>query len=198
MLRNKKTYRANFLTVVCVLLGWNQYVVGVYPIQPYPVFYDLTFFLREAPLDPESEVKYEVRLYLKNVQMNGQSIGWEISEIEIFRPGDGKIWREYAPVVNTADGLWWVEHSDARHPQAAEFSTTPVLTGTAASVYDMTDSLVYFFVGTPFEPEPGTPSPYGLNTTSTSYIFQTQTDPVVVDEEDDEPSETSGDYNTHR
>jgi len=98
---------------------------------------------------------------------DGDYLGWEVTSLE-FRNVDTEVdvvWRKYAPVLATTDGLWWVEHADPANPQVSDFKLPPWLFGTAVPDDPEEDDLIYDFVGTETVPTDG-------NSSSSAMSFQ--------------------------
>ncbi len=129
----------------------------------------VSFIFHETPTDPNSDVIFTVELSLSAAETEGNSVGWEITQARLVEPLEGEgetVWVDAEPNVNTADGLWWIEHSDPESPQASEFVEPPLIDGQAEDP-DGVD-LNYTFEGFPYSPPPEGP-PY---TTTASIAFE--------------------------
>jgi len=153
----------------------------------------VTFKMRSDPADPNSSVDFEVTLGLTAAEVDVDSAGWTIREIEFFKPGVGgardRRWIVASPHVPSADGLWWVSHADVAAPEVSEFSLPPDLDGFASALNPVDEDLHYVLVGDPDTPPAGgAPSLY---TASLGYAMALPPpeDPPPVD---DEPVESGG------
>lgn len=138
------------------------------------------------PTDANSAVVFDVILGLSARQREGENVGWAVESLEFQQPAAGNdpiAWVKALPPVNTADGLWWVQHQSASDPQIGEFLTPPLLTGSAVPLDPANGSLEYSLQGStslvsgPFE-----------HTAGLTYSF-TAAEPAVIKAATDEPAE---------
>lgn len=130
-----------------------------------------------------------LQLFAKDSDGNNQ-VAWIASNVVIEqRDNDGQVietWNEVAPSFDIQDGAWWVTHSNVNAPDTSEFINPPHLAGLAASKIPNNAPLEYSIEGA--EAQGGSP-PF----TTTAYLthqFRISTEPVPIDEGDDEPVET--------
>ena len=116
-----------------------------------PAARDVYYYVYSIPEDLTSDIALSVRLSLTAVEVEGSAVGWEITYAEFREPGttseDDVVWYAEYPAVDTADGLWWVEHADPSTPVLAEFATPPRLVGTATAVDSQYADLEYDLQG---------------------------------------------------
>ena len=69
--------------------------------------------------------------------LDGDSIGWEVAlltVLELDENGDMvNLWSMANPFVDTADGLWWIEHADPDNLVLSEFTVPPRMQDIAPS-----------------------------------------------------------------
>ena len=153
------------------------------------------YVIRDDPSDPGSDVVLNVALTLHPSDSDAGSIGWEITEIELRAPGSGggadTVWVESAPDVDTADGLWWVDHSNTNTPQLSEFTVPPRLAGTASAEDPADADLDYDFRGRSYTP-PANGAPYDP-TAALDYSFTADGETAPIAEGEEEPTELQED-----
>lgn len=149
----------------------------------------IEYRIRETPNAPESAVVFTITLYLTAGDVDGDEVGWEIEEIRFRQPISQSLeilWIEASPVVDSPDGLWWVEHADPQDPQIGEFDMPPLLTGTADAEYSEDPDLHYSFEGVAYV---SPPSPPFQDTVALDYILTLAGEDDPIEEGDDEPVE---------
>ncbi len=149
----------------------------------------IEYRVHEIPTDPESTVVFVVRLELTAADSDGNEIGWEITTAEFRQPGSGgdTIWAENSPYVDTADGLWWIEHADPEAPEESEFVLPPWLAGIATADNPQDDDLDYDLEGVEYSPPPLPGDPPYENTAALDYSFTLSQEEEPLEEGDDEP-----------
>jgi hypothetical protein len=137
--------------------------------------------MHSLPIDPQSDISFQVYVHLHAVERNGQWVGWEVAELVLIDHVDGKSdrsWSIAAPYVDTGDGLWQVEHADPEQPRQEEFVLPPLIYGQAVADDPEEPDLSFTFEGVPYTPPPGGP-PYPI-TAALDYEFMClgQLDPL--------------------
>ena len=155
------------------------------------------YVIHEDPLDALSDVAFVVRMDLSAGEPDGAWIGWEVTAVEFRKPGTGgtpdTVWIQTHPYLDTADGLWWVEHADPAAPVLAEFDMPPWLLGTAAATDPVDADLDYDFEGVEYTAPPAPDEPPYAHTTGLAFAFVEQGSSEPLEESDeDEPVETRG------
>ena len=155
---------------------------------PIPLAYTVKYWTHADPNDPNSPVQFEIRLKLKNMDSDGDAIGWDVTELRVreYDPNGvlSRSWTDADPNVPTSDGLWWVSHADPNTPVDSEFTVPPHLIGTATANDTGYADLEYDIEGVE-----STPSPLYEVSANINYVF------VEADEEEptgsgsDEPTE---------
>ncbi len=149
----------------------------------------IKYYIRQTPSDPQSDIIWSVELDLKAEDSIGESVGWQIGALHVKDHDTSHVplrsWTKTSPQVNTADGLWWVDHADHMDPLASEFDVTPLLEGTSIATREEDADLEYSFEGDIYG---GNPT-YGdkVSGLTFSFIFPEEVDPE--EEGDDEPGE---------
>ena len=115
------------------------------PAVALPADQTVVYTMRETPGQSGSAMVFRVTMHLKAVSAEGDSVGWSATEVEFHQPSDGR-WIETAPVFETSDGLWWVDHFDPESPIIDEFSSPPLIQGRATAQAPSTVDLDYWFV----------------------------------------------------
>lgn len=181
--------------VVCVAVVFSGAIYGrAAPEDPaLPLFPDVVQYnVRDDPNDPSSPVVWTVELDVRAQEADGNSVGWLIDSVrvsEIDQQGEPvSLWVDASPEVDSPDGLWWIEHSDAGNPELVQFAMPPLLTGTATVQLGGQDDLDYTLEGVPYTPVPGSPLSE-LLVTGLDYVFTLVGESVPLDEGDDEPVE---------
>lgn len=152
----------------------------------------VTFVLHEVPDDPESPVKLTIALELSAEEDSyGNEIAWSVLAAEFVRPANGSnpelVWNATNPLIDTTDGLWWVEHVDPMEPKASEFVLPPAISGLALARYETDEDIDFDLMGEFYdEVERGNPYP---NTGALTYSLVTHVAHEPIEEGDDEPVE---------
>lgn len=98
----------------------------------------LTYEVRDG--DSESPLLYEYEMHLTANNVDGGSIGWAVDSVTITKFDAYEqltgTWIDNAPNVDSADGLWWADHSDPANPVLDEFLASPPIDGTAGTDMD--------------------------------------------------------------
>lgn len=138
--------------IVCLV------VLGLFSgqvIADLPTTWEVTYGIHETPTDPESDIIYTITLSLERDDVNGDSIGWDITSVEVREIGNpDTVWTDDNPTVSTADGLWWIDHEDADDPQMDEFILPPQITGTASAEDPSHTDLDYDIEGVTYTSDP--------------------------------------------
>ena len=117
------------------------------------------YYIHDNPTQATSNVVFVIRLDLTAVDSDANDVGWEITSVEfrqpLGRPALDTVWVETSPTVDSPDGLWWVEHSDAAFPALDEFTLPPNLVGLAIAQDPTDNNLDYDFKGVAYVPPPG-------------------------------------------
>ncbi len=144
-------YRRN-LSLAVIIFAALSVMLGADTAKAIPDDRTIEYNIYETPNDPRSDVIFVVRLELvADQQINGRgrggSVGWEVTEIRLTEPGQGDnpdlVWVEEAPIVDTLDGLWWIDHADLGVPDIADFVFRPAFEGTAMAVNLSEEDLDY-------------------------------------------------------
>ena len=139
------------------------------------------YSIYDNPTQRPNNVVFTIRLDLTAVDSDADAVGWEITSVEFRQPGSrptmDTVWVEASPTVDSADGLWWVEHSDTALPVLEEFTLPPKLVGLAIAEDPLGKNLDYDFVGVAYVP-PQEGAPFDI-TAALTY--------VLTEEEEDEP-----------
>jgi hypothetical protein len=130
-----------------------------------PTAWVVTYGIHETPTQSSGPIVFLVKLSLRRQNMDGSSIGWHITSIQIIQKGPNgssdAVWTQDNPSVSSPDGLWWIDHANAEEPQPSEFELSPHLTGTAAAADPNLPDLTYDVKGEPYAvPLPPTQPPY--------------------------------------
>lgn len=146
----------------------------------------VTYDIRKDPYDPDSNVIYSIVLDITAIEVDGNSVGWEVSDISIhkvnFLEQIISTRSEAYPLLNTTDGLWWIEHSDPLIPAIDEFVMPPLMSGNAVSSDPNVDDLNYDLEGVTYvEPLKG---PLFVTTAALDYSLNSTSE---VEDGDDEP-----------
>jgi len=144
--------------------------------------------VHETPNDPESALVFVVWLELTAMDSDGDDVGWDIITAKFIQPGTpDTTWTDNSPYVDTADGLWWIEHADHEAPLDSEFVLPPWLAGTATADDPLDDDLDYDFAGVTYTaPSPPGEPPYA-NTGALDYSFTLTLEQTPMEEGEDEP-----------
>jgi len=187
------------LAVLIVALPCAQALESV-PSQPIGRL--ISYGLHDDPNDPNSAVIMTVMLHVTLDTHIGNSVGWEITEIEFVEPGvggaDDTVWIESDPNVPSSDGLWWVDHADWTDPQAEEFAEPPHLVGIAAAEHPGDADLEYDFEGDeytgqgPWDPTGYLNYEFMLDGAPGPFLATADDEPEPVTVEEDEEEPTSG------
>ena len=94
------------------------------------------YHISEDPTNPWAEERgITVTLRLAAIDSFDDTVGWEVVELRACRSGvdrlAGAVWVERFPLVESADGLWWCRHRDAKAPVLPEFAVSPMIVGVA-------------------------------------------------------------------
>ena len=92
--------------------------------------------IHQNPANPNSRVQYYFAIAIHAEDQDGDDIGWAVTNFKIVEKallGSDTIWDVDDPDVDTADGLWWVTHTDPDNPVRAEFIQPPPIADTAST-----------------------------------------------------------------
>ena len=151
----------------------------------------LTYSIREDPQDEASDVIWRVEIKLEPASIDGHSVGWETTQVVIEKIGSNgaalNTWTDTASAFGTANGLWWVEHTDPEKPALSEFDMLPSTEGTADAEDPNAPGLDYALEG-------GTCNSscqqmYGGTGVALTYTLTTEGEEEPEEEEEDEPVE---------
>ena len=171
----------NGATVLTVLLAF----CGV--VDARPPDYTAQFNLRQTAGDPTSPIDFTVTMGLMIEAQDGDSIGWDVVVVTIRELDvSGNVihtWFKTNPFVDTADGLWWIEHADPASPVNSEFLVLPWIAGTSPSVNATEASLEFDFEGDVYvAPPEGAPFE---DTSSLTTLLQEEGDPPPPPKKDE-------------
>lgn len=190
------TWTTVSLTVSVFVVFVNSAALAVEdPAGELPAAQTVTYWLREAPEDPNSAVVFGVTLKLQAQASAGSAIGWGVSAIEFYEVDAGVAslaWVDDAPAVGTEDGRWWVTHADPEAPELAEFVMPPPLSGTGTAENPNGDDLDYWLEGSEGN-QPLIPS-YTVMAFLSYQLSTPPTSPPIRSGED-EPVEAGEGYN---
>lgn len=101
--------------------------------------------------DPNSGVEFHVVFEVSESDRDADWVGWHVDTLYIVQShagGGETIYKTDSATVDTADGLWWIQHAKPDEPDAAEFDVAPMIHGTAPSVSSQYfQCLEYYIVG---------------------------------------------------
>ena len=115
-----------------------------------PAKFIVCYKTHQDPTDSDSDVEFTLKLSLKSEDQNGPEVGWKPELLHIRQWSSGSCtatWTKSNPTVPSADGLWWVTHSNVSMPQLSEFDMPPHLASTATASDPNDDDLDYDFEG---------------------------------------------------
>lgn len=178
--------KATTVTCICAL----AISLGV-AAEARPPDFVIQFNLHEEVGVPTSDKDFLVTMGLLKDEQDGDEIGWEVQVVTI-RELDGNgatvnTWSTTSPDVDTADGLWWIEHADPDSPVNSEFLVPPLIDGTAPHVNPTEASMAFSFEGSVYVAPPGG-APFS-DTASLTTLLHVAGDPDPTKEEEDEPVE---------
>jgi len=108
----------------------------------------VAYEIHATPADPESPIVFAVELTIVAEDSTASSVGWRISSASFVQLGSPEQrWLVTSPYVDTADGLWWVNHADPENSERVEFDDPPLLEGLAFADVNTTVDLEYAFDG---------------------------------------------------
>ena len=168
------------------LCGFSENASAQLPVDRSQIMY-----IRHDASDPDSDVRYEIELFLTADEIDGDSVGWDITsstlrEFDEFGTTITK-WTDSAVTISTNDGLWWIDHADAQAPVSAEFIEPPLIYGTGQSGDPNAPDLDYDLEGFEYTAPPGGP-PWTL-TGSLTYSMTEEGETQAEEDEDEEPIE---------
>lgn len=175
---------ASVLTVLLAFCG---------AVDARPPDYTVQFNLRETAGDPTSDIAFSITLGLMNESQDGDSIGWDVIVVTIRDLDEnGAIvdrWSMAHPFVDTADGLWWIEHADPGNPSNSEFALVPRIQDTAPSPDPGVSDLDFDFQGNSYSAPPGG-LPFSVTASLDCFLRLAETpQPAAKEDEADEPVE---------
>jgi hypothetical protein len=137
-----------------------------------PTVKEIEYLIHGTPADPTSPVAFRIKLTLLESDRDGDSIGWDITSIEIREVGNpDTVWVDDNPSVPTAVGLWWIEHLDPDEPTNDEFTMPPHMQGAATAEDPAGIGVSYDFEGKTYTPPaPPAEPPYEI-TAALDYAF---------------------------
>jgi len=114
--------------------------------------------IRQNSFDPTSIITHKINAILTPVEVQGDWVAWEISELDLRRVDalgeDEVMWGADRPAIDTPDGLWWVEHQDPMQPIMEEFTVLPHIAGTATSFDPAVADMLFDMEGSPYVAPP--------------------------------------------
>lgn len=174
-------------------IGWAICLIAI-PVaaagaDPLPSDREVRYTMHETPSDPGSPVTFEVIFHLSAADRDNDFVAWDVEKIDFRQAGIDdacpRQWVAGAPVLQTLDGYWWIEHADPMEPEIAEFTVPPLVEGDADARNSEYPDLEYLVVGSEYTPPPGGP-PYTV-TAQMSYSFTLNGEEDPEDEDDDDP-----------
>lgn len=149
----------------------------------------IKFYVRETPSDPQSDIIWSVELDLTAADLKVESVGWRISALRVKDHDSSysplRSWTMTLPLVDTPDGLWWVDHAAHMNPLTDEFEVTPLLKGTAIAAQQGGADLAYSFEGDAYTGNPM----YGGKVSGLTFSFMLAGAVLPEETGDDEPGE---------
>jgi len=146
------------------------------------------FGIHEDPSNPHRPMQYLLSLSISAQSQSGDFIGWAVTNYRITEKavlGSDTVWDVDSPAVNTADGLWWVEHADPNNPVRGDFIEPAPVVDTAIANDPGDPDLHFDVVGVAYAPPPGGP-PYAV-TAALDFAFTRDGHTSPDDSGDDEP-----------
>lgn len=175
---------------LCILTVCSLDQAEVHALTP-----DVTvqFNLRATPGDPLCAVTHRVIMGVWEDSRSGDNVGWEVRILtirELDENGDVAYrWSKAYPTVDTADGLWWIEHADPDNPAMEEFVLPARIYGTALALDQGVSDLDFDFEGNIYAAPPGGP-PFDTTGSLDSFLRLAETPPPPPKkDESDEPVE---------
>lgn len=142
-----RTQSVAILAIAVILVG----ITDVTAKADLPSPMTPTFFIREVPTDPESDIVFTITVKIQAVDIDQDWVAWDVTDIAVREIGSNGAtineWTDAAPTVETTSGLWWVEHVDPQAPQIWEFNTPPLIYGTASAQGGTPTDLDYVLEG---------------------------------------------------
>lgn len=148
------------------------------------------FAIHEDPSNPNSPIDYILSLSISAQEQDGDWIGWQVDNYQITEKatlGSDTIWDVDLPDVGTADGLWWVEHSDPDNPVRADFKAIAPVVDTAVADDPNGDDLEFDVSSGVYTPPQGG-DPWEI-TTALDFTFTVSGEADPSDSGTDEPAE---------
>lgn len=112
-------------------------LVAAHAFADLPVGRTVSYDIHATPSNPNSFVQFKYDIHITPKSQSGNSIAWGVDSVTIREYNSAAqllgTWIDGAPVVHTADGRWWVTHSDPENPTLSEFIVTPKIDGNGAS-----------------------------------------------------------------
>ncbi len=175
----------NGATVLTVLLAFCG------AVDARPLDRVIGFNLHKTIGDLTSPIDITVTMGLMIEAQYGESIGWEVMVVTIREFNeDGDLlntWSKFKPIVDTTDGLWWIQHANPASPVNSEFLVPPRLVDTAGHVNPTEPALEFDIEGAIYvAPPEGAPFE---DTASLTTFLQQQGDPEPKKEEREKPVE---------
>ena len=175
--------------MVSLAAGVTLWIVPLAMADGLPEDQTVYYYIHDDPTQRPSNVVFAIRLDLTAVDSDADAVGWDITSIEFRqpagRPAPDTVWGEAAPTVDSADGLWWVEHSDTALPVLEEFTLPPKLVGLAIAQNPLDKNLDYDFEGVAYVPPPEG-APFDI-TAALTYVFTEEEEDEPVKQGTDEP-----------
>jgi len=174
------------------IVKWYLTLAGLFagPVLALPADQVIQYDIHVDPSDPSSRVQYTLAVSITAVSQDGNWIAWDVTNYQITEwatLGADTVWDVDNPHVDTADGYWWVSHSNPNDPQLSDF-VKPARVSDTAIANDPTDPDLDFDVtGKAYVPPSGG-APYQV-TGSLDFRFSTTPDPNDPPDDggDDEP-----------
>lgn len=172
------------LLMAAILVGGSALLAAA---QTSPPERTVTYHIRETPADPNSPVLIVIKCTVEQRAISATSCGWKVTSIAFAeQSGALRSWVADAPTVQSADGLWWVDHANPSQPSYAEFDALPTVTGFAVADEPAHGDLDFALKGAAIDPNDG--APFAVTSVlDYTLTLETSLEPIAIGI--DEPSE---------
>jgi hypothetical protein len=149
--------------------------------EPPPQHMTIRYVVRDEPGDPASPVSFS---------WTATSVDWRLIDVSIVEPADSpggldQVWHD----LNPMQVAWRVRHQDVGAPLAAEFDSTPQITGRARSADPQGADLSYSCRARPLPPQA---QPAILPRAALDYWLQPKDEPLPNGTGQGEPGDIDG------